>query len=377
MSRAPRVSSALLGVLLLGALLSAPGSEGRPDREGALAQIRRDIGALESRLTEARRREATLQDAVARVELELELQQMELEEATAALDLANERVATLEAEVEGLEEALAGVEADLRRRVVGLYGLGRHGYLRLFLSLDPDSSLLPAIRQLRFLVRRDERVLDRYRRTQRELVSRRESLDREVADRSEWQEREQQRRDRLVILREEQERLLVRVTRERRALDEETDRLREKERKLTRLVSSLVGRSGEPLAGTPMAQFRGVLDWPVDGATVQREFGTRRDPRYRTEVPHHGLDLGVASGAEVRAVYEGRVIYADVFEGYGPMVVVHHPGRVFTLYAGLAEIGVRKNDVVSLGSVLGASRERLYFELRRENQPVDPRDWLR
>ena len=57
--------------------------------------------------------------------------------------------------------------------------------------------------------------------------------------------------------------------------------------------------------------------------------------------------------------------------------IVHHPGRVFTLYAGLDKLQIGQNDMLSLGQVIGLSSKSLYFEIREENQPVNPLEWLR
>jgi len=119
-----------------------------------------------------------------------------------------------------------------------------------------------------------------------------------------------------------------------------------------------------------------VLDWPIK-ARIERGFGPRLDPVYGTRVPHNGLDLATAPGAEVRAVFPGRVLFAAPFQGYGLTAVVHHPGRVFSLYAGLEELKVGAEDVLSLGQVIGIATDTLYFEIREENRPVDPAQWLR
>jgi septal ring factor EnvC (AmiA/AmiB activator) len=79
----------------------------------------------------------------------------------------------------------------------------------------------------------------------------------------------------------------------------------------------------------------------------------------------------------VKAVYPGKVLFAADFQGYGPTAIVHHAGRVFTLYAGLSGLRVKRGDVLSLGAALGTASDRLYFEIRIENQPQDPLAWLR
>lgn len=373
--RAPTRSgcfAAWSAVALLAA--SAAGGDGDP-REQELARIRQEIARLEQRLGEMRSRETGLEAQLAGIRVELELQEQQLAEATAAFELAGARAGAALAKVEELEVALAGVREDLRRRLGGLYRLGRQGYLRLFLAFEPDRDLLPAIRQLRYLVRRDQMVLERYRATREELGRERRRLEAQHREMEAWRRREVERRDALVGLRRRHERLLAEVTRERRELARRAGELEEKERKLARLIASLVAPGSAPLAGTPIQEFRGVLDWPADGQVVGR-FGPRRDPRYKTVVPHNGVDLAVA-GAEVRAVFPGQVLFASQFEGYGQMVVLHHPGRVFTLYSKLAELRVAKGDVVSLGTVVGVASDLLYFEIRRENQAEDPLQWLR
>jgi murein hydrolase activator len=110
---------------------------------------------------------------------------------------------------------------------------------------------------------------------------------------------------------------------------------------------------------------------------VTAGFGPRRDPRYQTLVPHNGIDIATTAGAEVRAVYPGRVLFASPFRGYGPTVVLHHPGRVFTLYAGLASLRVGRDAMVSLNDVVGMAADSLYFEIRVDNRPENPLEWLR
>lgn len=344
-------------------------------REQVLAEIRAEIERLEARLGRLRSRESSLDDRLRSIQVELELQEIRLDESIAAHELAETRAEDAEVQVAELEAALEAIRRDLQRRLSGMYRLGGQGYLRLFLSLRPGRELLPAIRQLRFLARRDQLTLESFRATRDRLAAERRLLAAQRAEAREWRLREEQRRDELVVLRGRHERLLEAAARERRRLAAAARELQEKERKLARLIASHLGQ-GTSLEGTPIQEFRGVLDWPLRG-DLTAGFGSRRDPRYRTEVPHKGIDLRTDPGGEVRAVFPGQVVYAAPFEGYGPMVVLYHPGRVFTLYAGLAEVRPGKGDMVSLGEVLGTAAGSLYFEIRVENQPEDPLRWLR
>jgi murein hydrolase activator len=344
-------------------------------REQELAALRAEISGLEVRLEAARRQQSGAAGELAAADLALQLEEKRLAEAVAARDQAAERETASERQVVDLERALDQRRRDFQRQLTGLYRLGRQGYLRLFFLLRPDASLLPSIRLMRYLVRRDREAVDAYQEGKQRLARRRDQLAAERQERDRWLGWEQTRRRELVVARQRKAALLARVERERQVLAGRAVELADRERKLAAFLDLLYGRSSTDLAGAPMQQFRGILDWPVAGRVVER-FGPRLDPRYRTQVPHNGIDLETAVGAEVKAVYPGKVLYAAPFEGYGLTVVVHHPGRVLTLYAGLAELKKAKDDMVSLAETVGLASDRLYLEIRVENHPEDPVSWL-
>jgi septal ring factor EnvC (AmiA/AmiB activator) len=344
-------------------------------REAELAALRAEIATLELRLAGARRRQTGAEGELASADLALQLEEKRLAEAVAARDAVAEREAASEAEVGLLERRLEERRREFQRQLAGLYRFGRQGYLRLFFLLKPSGNLLPSIRLMRFLVRRDREAVDRYQQAKDQLALRRDQLASERRERETWLGWEQARRRELAVARQRKAALVARVRSERSALATRAVELADRERKLASFLDLLYGRSTTALAGAPMQQFRGILDWPVPGRIVER-FGPRLDPRYHTQVPHNGIDLATIAGSEVKVVYPGKVLFAAPFEGYGLTAVVHHPGRVFTLYAGLSELKKAKEDMVSLGDAVGLASDRLYFEIRVENHPDDPLNWL-
>lgn len=348
----------------------------KSSREQELAVIRLEIARLTRQLDAARQAQTGLQGEIGAVDVELKLQETRLAEAATARDLAARRVEEGEREVRRLQGALDSARTDLKRSLTGLYRLGRQGYLRLFLSLKPDQRLLPSIRLMRYLARRDRAAIDRYQEARVRLDQERDQLVARREETERWIGSEQVRRQQLVTVRQRKGLLLARLQKESQSLAARTTELAEREKKLSAFLDLLYGRNQGSPAGTPMQQFRGVLDWPLEGK-VTAGFGTILDPRYRTKVPHNGVDLAVAAGSPVKAVFPGKVLYAAPFEGYGETVIVQHPGRVFTLYAGLASMRVGKEDMVSLGDAVGLASDKLYFEIRVENRPEDPLSWLR
>ena len=347
-----------------------------PDREGELEAIRDQIMVLQSRLNRVSQEEEGLRGQATQTAVALELQEKRVEEARAARLLAEDSLEEVGDKVVDLEASLDEIRGKLKQSLADLYRLGQQGYLRLFLSIRSTHDLLPGIRQMRFFVRRDSELLNAYLDTHTELKFQQDQAAQHRKEVEDWLGQEASRLDELGRLQQRQVALLARLERQRQSLTLETAQLTDKERKLSNFLDFLYGRTPIPLSGTPVQNFKGVLDWPIE-ARVEKPFGPRLDPVYGTRVPHNGLELATAPGKQVRVVFPGKVLFAAPFQGYGLTAVVHHPGRVFSLYAGLGELRVAAEDVVSLGQVIGVATDTLYFEIREENRPVDPAQWLR
>ncbi len=117
----------------------------------------------------------------------------------------------------------------------------------------------------------------------------------------------------------------------------------------------------------------GHFQWPLDGSVVAGYGGASQ-----------GLLIAGAAGAEVHAVADGRVAFANWLKGYGLIVIVDHGNGLMSLYANndalLKNAGdsVHAGDAVStVGSSGGQGRNALYFEIRQGGKAVDPRAWLR
>lgn len=363
---------ALVVVLALGTAWGAPATQ----REAELAAVREEITRLSQRLATAQRRSRSLAEELREAEIGLALQESRVQEARLAYELSLERTRESEAAVQELDEKLGRLRDSLRDHLVVLYGLGRQRTLRLLLSMEPGGDLLSAVRQLRFLARRDAVALEQYEDTARRLFQEHEALRVEKGRLVSWLRREEERNAALAEARERHGRLAAEAEAVRRRLESRSSELRQREERLARLIELLAEDDDGAFAASGIQEFRGVLDWPLDGDVVT-DFGARLDPRYRTRVPHNGIAIAPAKGRRVRAVYAGKVLFAAPFQGFGPTVVVQHPRSVLSLYAGLSELTVEKGGVVSLGDVLGSVDGELYFELREDNRAVDPLEWLR
>jgi len=135
-----------------------------------------------------------------------------------------------------------------------------------------------------------------------------------------------------------------------------------------------------PLEGNDaFAHLRGKLAWPVSGHLVAR-FGDAR----AGGVHWDGVLVATERGAPVKAVCQGRVIYADWLPGLGLLTIVDHGDGYLSLYGHNERLYKAAGEPVAAGEALaaagdsgGSSRPELYFEIRKAGKPVDPRPWFR
>jgi septal ring factor EnvC (AmiA/AmiB activator) len=381
------VSAALL--LALVPLLLAPPQQ-RPDAGSSagapapatdqqrLERVRERRATLEKELAKLRGQEKGMLAELERLELELQLRGEELAEIQLTLKKARSELDATLARVQKLEAGLAASRPALAAHARALYKLGEMSYLRLLLSIDRPSDFFRGYRFVSLLAHRDSAAVAAFRADLASLSREKAELERRTRESLELRNRLAATRRELETQRARKTAVLTSLVEKKETNAAYLEELAEAEARLQQLLGGL---GGEPVA-VPMVVLRGSLPWPVEGR-VRVGFGRRKHPRFETYTVHNGLDIEAAPDTPVRAVHEGRVVFADRFLGYGLMVVVDHGGKRHSLYADLQDVAVSPGQQVSAGTVLGATGggsgqgPGLYFEMRYQGRAEDPLEWLK
>lgn len=311
-------------------------------------------------------------------------------EAVRALRRTEAGIATTEVELRDLQQQQARLEAGLSEQrealaalVRSAYALGRHEQLKLLLAQDRMADLARVLAYHRyFQADRQERITGLLGELQAlAAVARRIQDQRDVLAAALIQQQadldalEAQRADRAKVLAgleagfKDRAARLAALGRDEKTVLKLLEQLRDAVADIPRQVddtrpfASRRGQLGRPLAGSVLAAFGGKLP---DGRSSD------------------GWLVAGTAGAEVRAVAPGRVAFSDWLKGYGLLVIVDHGDGWMSLYAFndalLKDVGdwVRAGDpLATVGSSGGQGRPALYFELRRNGQPQDPKPWFK
>ena len=390
--RARVVAMAVLMVAFAAAHAAAPAPSERELRElrARIERLQADLAAAEKSSGEATDQLRESGKAVS--------------EAHRALFALVQRRRGLESELEAIEQRIRATRSGIAEqealagKLLRLqYQQGAPDRLRLALEGKDAATVARHIEYYGYIQRSRAELITELRRKGEELAglatdaaSRRTELAQNEAEQAEEARRlEKERAARAAVV----ARLAGEVARGRR----EIGKLKRDESRLARLVEeiaralaakpapgSLKGRSIDSVADASVAAkafetLKGRLRLPVRGELMNR-FGAAREEAGSL---WKGLFIRSVTGETVRAVADGRVVYADWLRGFGNLLILDHGKGYMSLYAYneglLRQVGetVRGGDpVAQVGASGGSAESGLYFELRRDGKPFDPMRWV-
>lgn len=376
------LTAAVVTLLLTLRAVGAP-PEARPPSRTELEKTRAEIRSLRKSLEKVRAAKQTAQQQLDAIDLEISIMTRELALSVANMQAVSVARTQAEAEAKRVATEIEREKRQISSRLRQLYRLGGLSYLRLLILIDRDRNPLQAISMLTYLVSRDGREIKRFQESKKTLAATQETLSREQARLTLAIAEVRERERALAVAHKEQEELLARLDVETKSSAQQLAELEEKAKRLERLFTTLYQtKQSSPAVGKAVGAFRGSFDWPLRGAIIE-DFGRHRSERFATYTTSNGIRIAAAANSEVRAVHGGTVLYSQWFKGYGNLIILDHGDRVFTLYGntrlGLVRIGDRVQPGQSIATVNSSDSEptHLYFEIRENNRPVDPRNWLR
>jgi murein hydrolase activator len=185
--------------------------------------------------------------------------------------------------------------------------------------------------------------------------------------------------------------LLTKIKQDYSSNEHQLTQLQENEISLKNLMSSLpitdeelavnVGQNRDQIQGNSefkgdFTTLKGSLPWPVKGRLAQSFGSPRADSHW------DGVLIEANEGTDIKAVTEGKVVYAEWKMGYGMLLIIDHGHGYMTLYAFNQSLYKHEGEWVEAGDVIatvgqsgGRSQAGLYFGIRQNGTPVDPLEW--
>lgn len=391
--------------LLIAGLASAALAQPTPQRTQKQIEAQKQLGDVRAQIKalgdEQRRIDDARDAATSRlreVDGKVSVSQRALRDTDARIAAQEKELDRLEHRQEELEESLVTQREELAQLVRSAYAIGQHGQLQLLLEQGRMTDLARVLAYHRYFQQdRQQRitrltaeleslatVADQIRVRRQDLIAARATQQSQLAalgaqkrERagmvSSLEAKYRDRNQRLAALGRDEKNTVALLERLRKLMAQMP-----KPPPPPRTPRTPGTRPPPVVPGNPNIPT-GPMNLPLAGTILAGYGGTMPDGH-----ASQGLLIAGTAGAEVHAVNAGRVAYADWLKGYGLLIILDHGGGWMTLYAFndalLKNTGdsVRAGEAIStVGSSGAQGRAALYFELRRNGQPQDPRAWLK
>jgi septal ring factor EnvC (AmiA/AmiB activator) len=373
------IQKALLTAMAL--LLLSTANAGEKEDRAKLEKIGKDISKLEQSIKGQSRQQDKLAGELKKIELasaDLSNKISTIEKQRAVLNRELTQLETQQAELESLKSSQQQL---ISQEIVAAYRLGSEEPIKLLLNQEDPEKLSRTLKYYDYFLAARAEKLATYRQTNQELEATKINIASRQQSLTESRQQLAIEQQTLKENRQQREQLLASLGEQIQSAQQTLDQLRNERQRLETVLKALEQRAMQlaaPASKQPFSKQKGKLPWPVSGK-LTRHFGAVRN----ADITWSGWLMRAAEGLYVHSIHHGRVIFSDYLRGYGLLVIIDHGEGYMSLYAHnqvlLRETGdwVKPGErIARVGNTGGQADHALYFEIRHNGKPTNPKPWL-
>lgn len=368
--------------LLLLSLLFPPtvGAQNLEDSRKTLQEVQARIEAATRALSDKQAGARSLEKELKAVEADLAKLNRQIGELERRDRELGTQIHNREREAKAARDRVEQMRKLVDRRLVALYKEGEAGPMSILFSSRSPAHMAEEYDYMARVLTHDRQLLNDFRKLVVEAEAARARLEASRAEQRAVLAGVKESRAVAQEATQLKSRLLARTRQEATSLDKQVRELREQAAELAKLVKKLESEKSRGYTGGGVfSSLKGRLPWPVKGPVILG-YGPQTHPELGTTFDSQGIEIGVTGDVPVKAVAEGRVVFANWFKGYGNLLILDHGDGYHTLYAHSARLIKAVGDVVKQGEPIAQAGlpgvRGIYFEVRRGGAPQDPRAWL-
>lgn len=372
----------LTGLAAAVVLHGAVAAQTREEANAELEAVRDRIEALKDEVAQEGRRRTRAEKALAKVEQEEQQARKELAQLRRELADVRGQQRELEAQAASQRAEIETQRALLGKQIHVAYMNGDEEWLRVALNQQNAADLGRRMTYYSYLSKQRNSLIQELNTVLRALEETQVAIQRKARELAALEVDAAQKLEDIAETRGERAELLRKIRANLDSKDAELAKLQSQAKELSELVASLA-RIVPAMPDVDAPAFAGrtaKLSWPADGPVLKRFGQSRADG----QLQWNGVLLGAPAGSDVRAVYHGRVIFSDWLDGMGLLTIIEHGDGYLSLYGHNQDLLKAVGEWVSPGEVIGhvgdsggQASAGLYFEIRKNGDPVNPAKWIK
>ncbi|MEO0280791.1 MAG: peptidoglycan DD-metalloendopeptidase family protein [candidate division WOR-3 bacterium] len=360
------------------------------ENEKKLNDLKKQLNQIKERKDSLKLEETKTLYSLNKMDEEIYLTDLLIKQLETKDKLLTLKIDTTEKELVKVQNELNDRRSKLKTRVVKIYKKGKIHTFEVVFTSKSFADLAKRIRYLLLLAKQDKKLYDKVKKLhvlyQTKLKEYNQSKEQLLVVKSEVEKEKQELQNKI----EQKKQFLKGLqTEQKKQTDIEKELIKSQE-SLQYLINKLriaqkkIDKKRDVSEGKHYFDLnKGKVIWPANGKVIS-SYGSVMHPKYGTKTINNGIDIKVNIGDPIYAVYDGDIIYADKFLGYGNVVMIDHGNGYYTLYAHLSEIDVVLNQPVLAGEVIGKGGDTgslegpvLHFEMRKDGKPINPLQYLK
>ena len=287
-----------------------------------------------------------------------------------------------------LVKKIESSEEYVYKRLVSLYKLNWIGRLNVLASAEDLYDIFQRKKNLELILGSDRQIREKLIKNKLELQMLLTRLNNQKMEKLSL-ETDLSKQDQIVSEKRTKRAKLLDDIRNQRLLEMAAiESLKQAARNLDRVIKSLnqVAVPTEKIKKAVPKSFtlaKGLLNMPVKGK-ITYFFGSYTNKKFGVVNFRSGVIIKAERGEPIRAVHDGRILYASWLKGYGNMIIIDHGESYYTVYAHAEELFASKGDTIEKGEVVATVGDTgslvgsgLHFEVRHRGKPVDPLKWIK
>jgi septal ring factor EnvC (AmiA/AmiB activator) len=349
-----------------------------------LDNIKNKIIQKEKKLKEYKKKEGKVIERLNRLEQQLIKENIKVKEINRKISKIKSDIRKTREKINKLNKEINEISTVLEKRLVALYKYHRRSGLRILLSSKTYNDFLRQDKLLTEIVSEDYEIIKKSLNKIEEKAKQEAKLRKQKTSLENKKELyfrntskiKSTKKDKLTLLKDTRKKKDLQIS----AINE----LKKYAKKLQNFIDKLPSDQIDFKQLThKFSTMKGKLPFPVKGKIISK-YGRTEHPDLHTFTFLKGIEIKSPFGMEIKSIFNGKVIYADWFKGYGNMIIINHGEQYYSLYAHaeklFKQVGdiVKKNETVALvGDTNALNGSCLYFEIRHKGKPQNPLGWLK
>jgi murein hydrolase activator len=351
-------------------------------QQDKLDQIRNNINQVESSLDKDKSKRGKLQRELKSLDKKIAKLSKEIKYTKYLIKKSKKSLKSLNSELKDLEKSLKAQKDALSLQIKTAYMMGENETLKLLLNQQNALEMGHAVVYYQYLNKTRSHQILEYNLLVHEKTSLKDRITSKSQKLAELKKSQFMQKNRFTANRARRNKLIALLDNKIISNEDTLASLLTHRRKIEQLLISLgevlADIPGKPAGEKAFSSQKGRLPWPVAGR-ITNKFGAKKA---RSDLKWNGVVLAMNYGEPVHAINKGRVIFSNWLQGYGFIIILDHGSSYMSLYGYNQNLLKERGDWVNQGDVIatvgdsgGQNSSGLYFEIRKQGKPINPRNW--